>query len=711
VKPFEFTSNGGGGVALLRRVKRSKTTFARLSKLKGVKGNEMTTKLDELCVNTIRMLSVDGVEKAQSGHPGMPMGAAPMAYVLWTRFLRHNPLNPKWPDRDRFVLSAGHGSMLLYSLLHLTGYDLSLDDLKNFRQWESKTPGHPEYPLTPGVETTTGPLGQGFANGVGMAIAERYISARFNRPEHVIADHYTYGIVSDGDLMEGISHEAASLAGHLRLGKLIYLYDDNRISIEGSTDIAFTEDRKDRFKAYGWHVQKVEDGNDLKAIEKAIIEAQKETARPSLIAVRTHIGFGSPNKQDKAVAHGEPLGPDEVKLTKENLKWPLEPSFLIPDEALNHFRQAVEKGKDLENQWHERLRSYEDAYPEKAKEWHMWIKAELPQNWDKDIPSYTADTKGMATRVASGKVLNAIAHQLPNLFGGSADLAPSNKTEVNNDKDFQSGVYEGRNLRFGVREHAMASILNGMALHGGIIPYAGTFLVFSDYMRPAIRLAAFMGLKVIYIFTHDSIGLGEDGPTHQPVEHLASLRAIPNLTLIRPCDANETAEAWRIAMANFNGPVALALTRQGLPILDRAAFTPAAEVSKGAYVLKEAPDGKPDIILIATGSEVHVALDASEKLEEKGVKARVVSMPSWELFDKQPEKYRQQVLPPEIKSRIAIEAGIKQGWHRYVGGKGDVIGLDRFGASAPSKVLFEKFGITADRVVQKALELLNQKPS
>jgi len=671
----------------------------------------MTTKLDELYVNTIRMLSVDAVEKAKSGHPGMPMGAAPMAYVLWTRFLRHNPLNPKWPERDRFVLSAGHGSMLLYSLLHLTGYDLSLEDLKNFRQWESKTPGHPEYALTPGVETTTGPLGQGFANGVGMAIAERYISVRFNLPEHTLCDHYTYGIVSDGDLMEGISHEAASLAGHLGLGKLIYLYDDNRISIEGSTDIAFTEERTDRFRAYGWHIQKVEDGNDLNAIEKAIVEAQNETTRPSLIAVHTHIGYGSPNKQDKAVAHGEPLGPEEVKLTKENFKWPLEPSFLIPEEALKYFRQAVERGRELEKQWHERLRSYEDAYPEKAKEWHRWINAELPENWDKDIPSFSADPKGLATRVASGKILNAIAQKLPNLFGGSADLAPSNKTEVNGERDFQAGVYEGRNLRFGVREHAMASILNGMSLHGGIIPYAGTFLVFSDYMRPAIRLAALMGIKVIYIFTHDSIGLGEDGPTHQPIEHLASLRAIPNLTLIRPCDANETAAAWRIAIEHFNGPVALALTRQGLPILDRGAMTPAAELFKGAYILKEADEGKPDILLIATGSEVHIALEASEKLKEKGVRARVISMPSWELFDKQSEQYRHQVLPPEIRPRIAIEAGVNQGWHRYVGSEGAVIGLDRFGASAPSKVVFEKFRLTADRVVQKALELKSRMPS
>ncbi len=666
----------------------------------------MTDKLDELCVNTIRMLSVDCIQKANSGHPGMPMGAAAMAYVLWTRFLRHNPENPKWPDRDRFVLSAGHGSMLLYSLLHLTGYDLSLEDLKNFRQWESKTPGHPEYPLTPGVETTTGPLGQGFANGVGMAIAERYLAARFNRPEHTIVDHYVYGILGDGDLMEGVSHEAASLAGHLGLGRIIYLYDDNHISIEGSTDIAFSENRTARFEAYGWHVQTIEDGNDYKAIEKAINEAQKETTRPSFIAVRTHIGYGSPNKQDAASAHGEPLGPDEIKLTKQKLGWPLEPAFLIPDEVLDHFRKAIEKGKDLESLWQAHARSYEDAYPEPALEWKRCMNGELPENWDKDIPAFPADPKGIATRVASGTVLNAIAPNVFNLFGGSADLAPSNKTEIKGEKDFQSGVYEGRNLRFGVREHAMASILNGMALHGGIIPYGGTFLIFSEYMRPAIRLAALMGLRVIYIFTHDSIGLGEDGPTHQPIEQLASLRAIPNLTVIRPCDANETAEAWRLVMTNLNGPVALALTRQGLPILDRTAFAPAAELAWGAYVLKDAPGGKPDVILIATGSEVPVALDASEKLEEKGVNARVVSMPSWELFDKQPQEYRDRVLPPEIKARIAIEAGVTQGWHRYVGSTGKVIGIDRFGASAPSKVLFEKFGITADNVVRNVLEIL-----
>jgi transketolase len=505
----------------------------------------MATKLDELCVNTIRMLSADGVEKAKSGHPGMPMGAASMAYVLWTRFRRHHPHKPDWPNRDRFVLSAGHGSMLLYSLLHLTGYDLPLEELKNFRQWGSRTPGHPEHGLTPGVETTTGPLGQGFANGIGMAIAESYLAARFNRPGHTIVDHYTYGIVSDGDLMEGVSHEAASLAGHLKLGKLIYLYDDNRISIEGSTDLAFSEDRMERFKAYGWHVQNVEDGNDLAAIEKAIVAAQAENRSPSIISVRTHIGYGSPNKQDTAGVHGEPLGSEEIILSKQNLKWPVDPPFLIPDEALNYFREALEKGKVLENEWQALMQSYTENHPEIAAEWRRWINGELPDGWDKNIDLFPPDAKGVATRVASGTVLNAIAPGVANLIGGSADLAPSTKTLINGESDFQAAQYEGRNMRFGVREHAMGSILNGMSLHGGLIPYGATFLVFSDYMRPAIRLAALTDLNIIYVFTHDSIGLGEDGPTHQPIEQLAALRAIPNLTVIRPCDANETAEAWR----------------------------------------------------------------------------------------------------------------------------------------------------------------------
>ncbi|MBW1709494.1 MAG: transketolase [Deltaproteobacteria bacterium] len=662
--------------------------------------------LDDLCVNTIRMLSADCVEKAQSGHPGMPMGASSMAYVLWTRFLSHNPLNPGWPNRDRFVLSAGHGSMLLYSLLHLTGYDLPLEELLNFRQWGSKTPGHPEYQHTPGVETTTGPLGQGFGNGVGMAIAERYLAAKFNRPGHEIINHFIYGIVSDGDLMEGVTHEAASLAGHLKLGKLIYLYDDNHISIEGPTDLAFTENRAARFEAYEWHVQQVEDGNDLKAIEKAITNAQKETERPSLIAVRTHIGYGSPNKQDKASAHGEPLGADEIKLTKENLRWPLDPAFHIPDEALNHFRQAIEQGKESENQWKALFSAYKEAYPEEGAAWENLINGGLPDDWEKDIPVFEPDSKGIATRVASGKVLNAVAPYLPNLIGGSADLAPSNKTMVQGADTFQNDNGGGRNFHFGVREHGMGSVLNGMALYGGLIPYGGTFLVFSDYMRPPIRLAALMGLHIIYVFTHDSIGLGEDGPTHQPIEQLSALRAIPNLTVIRPCDANETAEAWRFAINHKDGPTALALTRQNVPTLDGNVFASADNLNRGAYVLSDAKNQKPDAILIASGSEVHIANEAAQKLEQADILTRVVSMPSWELFEQQPEDYQKKVLPPDVKAKIAVEAGIPLGWHRYVGEAGKVIGIDHFGASAPYLVIYEKFGITADHIVEETLRVI-----
>jgi transketolase len=661
--------------------------------------------LDQLCINTIRMLAVDAVQKANSGHPGMPMGTAPMAYALWTGILRHNPANPTWPNRDRFVLSAGHGSMLLYSLLHLTGYDLPLEELKNFRQWDSKTPGHPESYLAPGVETTTGPLGQGFANGVGMAIAERFLATHFNRLGHVIVDHHTYGIVSDGDLMEGISHEAASLAGHLKLGKLIYLYDDNRISIEGSTDLAFTEDRAARFTAYGWHVREIHDGNDVEAITKAIRAAQEETRRPSLILVRTYIGYGSPNKQDTAAAHGEPLGPDEVKLTKENLGWPLEPAFLIPEKALARFRQGLREGEKWEEEWNSRLQSYEKEYPELTEEWKRALNGELSAGWDKDIPTFPADAKGMATRVASGTVLNAIAPHLPTLIGGSADLAPSTKTLIKDTSNFKADDYGQRNMHFGVREHAMGGIINGMALHSGVIPYGATFLIFSDYMRPTIRLAAMMGLKVIYLFTHDSIGLGEDGPTHQPIEQLASLRAIPELTVMRPADANETAETWRFAIEHKSGPVALVLTRQNLPTLDRDKYAPADGLSRGGYILSDTEGQNPDVILMASGSEVHVALEAAEKIREMGASARVVNMTSWELFEKQPDDYRNRVLPPDIGARVAIEAGVPQGWHRYVGDTGCVLAINRFGASAPYTVLFEKFGLTADRVVEKALKL------
>ena len=667
--------------------------------------NSQNATLDELCINTIRFLSVDAVQQANSGHPGMPMGAAPMAYVLWTKFLRHSPRNPGWPDRDRFVLSAGHGSMLIYSLLHLSGYDLSLDDLKNFRQWGSKTPGHPEYGDTPGVETTTGPLGQGLATGVGMAIAERHLAATFNKSDQDIVNHYTYGIVSDGDLMEGISHEAASLAGHLKLGKLIYLYDDNHISIEGKTDIAFTENRLQRFEAYGWHVMQVDDGNDLKAIENALNEAQNETDRPSLIAVKTSIGFGSPNRQDTAKAHGEPLGDEERKLTKENLGWPLEPTFHVPEDALNHFRKTVNRGLELEKQWTDSFKNYLGLYPDMGQMFEKQLKGELPQGWDKDIPVFPTDPKGKATRVISGLVLNAIAKNVPALMGGSADLAPSNKTQIDNENSFQSGSYDQRNIHFGVREFGMTAVLNGMALHGGFIPYGGTFLIFSDYMRPAIRLAALMKQHAIYVLTHDSIGLGEDGPTHQPIEHLASLRSMPNLTVLRPSDANETAESWKFAVKNNRGPTVLALTRQSLPTLDRTTLGPAELLHRGAYVLKEG-DGTPDALILASGSEVILALEAAETLALDGVIARVVSTPSWELFDDQPQEYKDSVLPENVKVRVAIEAGATQGWHKYVGMNGKVIGLDHFGASAPIKDLFTNFGITAEAVVQAVQSLI-----
>jgi len=668
----------------------------------------MNNERDQLCINTIRMLAADAVEKARSGHPGLPMGAAAMAYVLWTRFLRHNPKNPAWPDRDRFVLSAGHGSMLLYSLLHLTGYDVALEELKNFRQWGSKTPGHPEHGVTPGVETTTGPLGQGFANGVGMAIAERHLASVFNRPGHEIVNHFTYGIVSDGDLMEGISQEAASLAGHLGLGKLIYLYDDNHISIEGSTDITFTEDRLKRFAAYGWHVQKVTDGNELEQVSAAIAAARDETRRPSFIAVRTHIGYGSPHKQDTAGAHGEPLGAEELKLTKQNLNWPTEPAFYLPEEALNYFREALEKGAQLDRNWQEAFTVYQKAYPEPAARWRQWTTGNLPEAWEREMPVFKADTKGMATRVASGKILNAIAGRMTNLMGGSADLAPSTKTLINDEKDFQPPGFEGRNMRFGVREHAMGGILNGMALHGGLIPYGATFLIFSDYMRPAIRLAALMKLHVIYVFTHDSIGLGEDGPTHQPIEQLAALRAIPDLKVVRPCDANETVEAWKAALKSIGGPVALVLTRQNLPVLDRTVAGPADGLQKGAYVVRDPQDSRPNLLLMASGSEVHIALAAAAVLSDKGIAVRVVSAPCWELFEEQPEEYRRLVLPPEVTARLAVEAGVPQGWYRYVGSRGIVIGLTHFGASAPYEVLYEKFGLTADRVVEESLNLLEQ---
>ncbi len=665
-----------------------------------------TDTLDQLCVNTIRTLSMDAVQKANSGHPGLPMGAADIAYVLWTRFLKHSPANPSWPNRDRFVLSGGHGSMLVYSLLHLTGYDLSLEDLMNFRQWDSRTPGHPEHGLTPGVETTTGPLGQGLANGVGMAIAERFLAETFNRPDYPIVDNYTYAIVTDGDLMEGISHEAASLAGHLGLGKLIYLYDDNHISIDGPTELTYTEDRCARFEAYGWHVQQV-DGHHREAIARAIRSAQAETNHPSLIACRTHIAYGSPNKQDTAASHGAPLGEEEIRLTKQNLGWPSDAQFYIPDEVLAHFRQAVSRGEELEKEWGALFDRYSAEYPDLAVTWKQVWSGELPSGWEEALPSYAPDDGSVATRSVSGQVLNAIGSTLPTLLGGSADLSPSNNTELKEYPWLQTGEFGGRNIHFGVREHAMGSIMNGLALYGAVIPYGGTFLVFSDYMRPAIRLAALMELPVIYVFTHDSVALGEDGPTHQPIEHLPSLRAMPNLVVLRPGDATETVEAWRVALERHEGPVALLLTRQKLPVLDRSVLPPAEGVRRGAYVLADS-EGTPDVILLASGSELEVTLAARQQLAEQGVKARVVSMPSWELFEQQPPEYRDEVLPPEVSARLAVEMAAPAGWERYVGLQGDVVGINRFGASAPYEVLLEQFGFTAENVALRALAVVDR---
>jgi transketolase len=656
----------------------------------------MQANLDQMCVNTIRTLTMDAVQKANSGHPGMPMGMADAAYVLWTQFLKHDPVDPAWPDRDRFVLSAGHGSMLLYSLLHLTGYDLPLEQIKQFRQWQSLTPGHPEHGDTAGVETTTGPLGQGFANGIGMALAERMLAAQFNQPGFEIVDHTTYGIVSDGDLMEGISHEAGSLAGHLGLGKLVYLYDNNHITIEGNTTLAFSEDVRRRFEAYGWHVQEV-DGHDRTAIAEAIRQAQAETERPSLVMCRTHIGYGSPNKQDTAKAHGEPLGADEVRLTKEALGWPPDAQFLIPDEVLAHFRTALGRGADVHGEWRALFERYEQFYPDLAAEWKRRMAGELPKGWEKALLQFKPEDGSIATRVAGGKIMTALAPVLPELVGGSADLHPSTKTYLSAYPAVCKGEYGGRNFHFGIREHAMGGILNGLALHGGLRPYGSTFLVFSDYMRPSIRLAAMMRAPVIYVFTHDSIFVGEDGPTHEPVEHLASLRAIPGLTIIRPADANETAAAWHVTLEHRDGPVALLLSRQNLPILKEA---DAAGVARGAYVIADAE--KPQVLLIASGSEVAVALEAHKLLAAEGIAARVVSMPSWEMFEAQPPAYRDAVLPPGVTARVAVEAGVPLGWERYVGLQGKIVALHRFGASAPYKVLAEKFGFTAQVVAAQA---------
>ena len=663
--------------------------------------------LQHQAINTIRTLSMDAVQAANSGHPGAPMGAAPMAYVLWTRFLRHNPADPAWPDRDRFVLSAGHASMLLYSLLHLTGYDLPLDEIKNFRQWGSKTPGHPEYGLTPGVEVTTGPLGSGVSNAVGMAIAERMLAARFNRPGHTIVDHRTYAYVSDGDLMEGIASEASSLAGTLGLGKLTFLYDDNEISIEGSTDLAFQENVGERFGAYGWHVQHV-DGHDLDALDAALCAAQGVEDRPSIIVAATEIAHGSPNKAGTAAAHGAALGEDEVRLTKEVFGWPVEPAFHVPEEVLAEFRVALEQGAARQAAWQERRDAYARAFPEEAAEWRRGVAGHLPEGWEAHLPTFSPeDAASMATRAASGKVLNALAPVITNLAGGSGDLAPSNNTYLSGYADFARDNWEGRNLRFGVREHAMGGIVNGLAVHGGIIPYGGTFLAFSDWMRGAIRLGAIMGCHSIYVFTHDSIGVGEDGPTHQPIEQLMALRAIPDLTVLRPADANETAAAWKVALERRNGPTLLALTRQGVPVISEQERVREG-VPRGAYVLDDAPGGSPDIILIATGSEVSLAREAATGLAAQGIAARVVSMPSWELFADQPQSYRDEVLPPDISARLAIEAGATLGWERYVGARGEVVGIDRFGASAPGKIMMERYGFTAEAVAERAAALVER---
>lgn len=662
--------------------------------------------LQERAINAIRFLSADAVQQANSGHPGMPMGAAAMAYTIWMRHLRVNPRNPKFPNRDRFVLSGGHGSMLLYSLLYLTGFDLPLEEIKRFRQWGSITPGHPEYGLTPGVETTTGPLGQGFANGVGMAIAQAQLAARFNRPGFPVVDHYIYAIVTDGDLMEGVASEAASLAGHLKLGKLIYLYDDNHISIDGKTELAFTEDRGARFAAYGWQVLRVEDGNDVEAIDRAIQQA-KADSRPSLIMCATHIGYGLPTKQDTAKAHGEPPGEQELAGAKEKLGWPLEPRFYVPDDVLAHFRTLSARGEQLEQEWRRLFDAYRKEYPELAAELERRLEGKLPPDWESAIPTFPADPKGMATRVSSGKTINALAAKLPELTGGSADLTPSNKTWIDGEPSFQPDTPQGRNLHFGVREHAMGAVVNGMALHGGVIPYGGTFLVFSDYMRPAIRLSALSHYGSIWVFTHDSIGVGEDGPTHQPIEHLAALRAIPNLVVIRPADANEVAEAWKVAIARRHGPTALALTRQDLPTLDRTVFNPASGLQRGAYILADIGDRRPELILMASGSEVHLIIQAGYDLAQQGVSLRLVSFPSWELFEAQEQEYRAWVLPPDVKARLAVEAGVSMGWEKWVGDRGEVLAVNRFGASAPYKVLYEQFGLTKDRVVEICRRLLH----
>ena len=665
-------------------------------------GNEQN--LDQLCINAIRVLSMDAVQKADSGHPGTPMALAPLAYVLWTRHLRYNPKNPAWIDRDRFVLSAGHASMLLYSVLYLTGYDLSLDDIKQFRQWESRTPGHPEYGYTPGVETTTGPLGQGLGNSVGMAIAEAQLSAIFNRPDHSIIDHHTYFIASDGDMMEGISHEVSSYAGHQKLGKIIGFYDDNHITIEGNTNLTFSDDTAKRFEAYHWHVQRVEDANDLDALDKAIVAAKEVRDRPSLIIVRSHIGFGSPNKHDTAEAHGSPLGADEIKLTKEALGYPSQEPFYVAPEALEHWRTMSHRGAQMESEWQSRFNAYKKAHPSDAAELERRLAGKLLDGWEQLIPTFTSDNGSVASRAASGVVLNAIAPKVPELVGGSADLASSTNTIVKGAPSFTPDDHTGRNFHFGIREHGMAAIMNGMSVHGGFIPYGATFLIFSDYMRPSVRLAALMNRHVVYVYTHDSIGLGEDGPTHQPIEQLSTLRAIPDFTLIRPADASETAEAWRAALKH-NGPVALVLTRQKLGFIDRTKYASAAGVAKGAYILADSPGGAPQVVLMSAGSEVSIIIEAQQKLEADGIRTRAVSMPSHELFEAQSQEYRDSVLPRGVK-RVSIEASQPMSWQRWVGPDGVALGLHRFGASAPYKELYEHLGLTVAKVVDTAKQLV-----
>lgn len=663
--------------------------------------------IQQLSINTIRFLAVDAVQKANSGHPGMPMGCAPIAYRLYTKFMKHNPANPDWKNRDRFILSAGHGSMLLYSILHLCGYKISMDDLKNFRQWKSITAGHPEFGLAPGVETTTGPLGQGFANAIGMAIAQEYLGSLFNKPDIKVLDHYIYGICSDGDLMEGISHEAASLAGHLHLGKLIFFYDDNGITIDGKTNLAFSEDIKKRFEAYNWQVLNIDDVNDHSQIDKAVEQAQKETNKPTLIITKTHIGFGSPNKQDSAASHGAPLGEEEVKLTKKNLGWDENKQFYILEEVLDHFSKMKSSFNNYESDWKYLFINYKKKYPSEAEKLLKYFNGDFGSEWAEALPSFTNYSEQIATRSASGKVLNSISPKLPTLIGGSADLAESNNTLINGQSVFSSENYSGRNIYFGIREHAMAGIVNGMALYGGVIPYCGTFLIFSDYMRPSIRLASLMKLKTIYVFTHDSIGLGEDGPTHQPIEQLAALRAIPGVVVIRPADANETAEAWRFAFEHKGSPVALVLTRQKVPVLNRTKMTSAENLSKGAYVLVQS-EKTPEVILMASGSEVSLAVEAFNALQSEGINARVVSFPSWELFEVQSDEYKESVLTPSIRARVSIEAGIKQGWEKYLGEYGEAVSIEKFGASAPSEVLFKEYGFTKEAVVQKVKTLISK---